>query len=135
MADTLPLVVTSSTVSPIGVNTACCITRIGATSAGLPRIYVAIGKPMLLEFKYNEFNAPMVASAGFIWKKALLSSRNTIPTRIAEKNATTIDEWKIAKIFSFDRIANIRHGLDTKKLNLFSTVCAVGPPIRIRAAT
>ncbi|MEI2659220.1 MAG: hypothetical protein V9G11_03810 [Bifidobacterium adolescentis] len=46
-----------------------------------------------------------------------------------------MEEWKISKIFSLDRMANIRHGLDTKKLNLLSTICAVGPPMRMRAAT
>lgn len=46
-----------------------------------------------------------------------------------------IDEWKISKIGSFDRIANIRHGLDTKKLKRLSTIWALGPPMRIRAAT
>ncbi len=133
-AETLPLVVTSSTVSPIGVNTACCITRIGATSAGLPRMYVAIGRPMLFEFRYSEFSAPMVASAAFRWKKSRLSIRKTTPTSMAEKNATMMEEWKISKIFSFERIANIRHGLETKKLNRLSTIWAVGPPMRIRAA-
>ena len=129
------MVVTSSTVRPIGVNTACCMTRIGATKAGLPRMYVAIGRPMLLEFRYSEFNAPMVASAAFRWKNSLLRIRNTNPTSTAEKNATTMEEWNISKILSLARMANIRHGLDTKKLNLLSTICAVGPPMRMRAAT
>ena len=129
------MVVTSSTVRPIGVNTACCMTRIGATSAGLPRMYVAIGRPMLFEFRYSEFSAPMVASAAFMWKNSRLRIRKTTPTSTAEKNATTMEEWKISKIFSLDRMANIRHGLDTKKLNLLSTICAVGPPMRMRAAT
>ena len=92
------MVVTSSTVRPIGVNTACCMTRIGATKAGLPRMYVAIGRPMLLEFRYSEFNAPMVASAAFRWKNSLLRIRNTNPTSTAEKNATTMEEWNISKI-------------------------------------
>ena len=54
---------------------------------------------------------------------------------MAEKNATKIEEWKIAKIFSLDRIANIRQGLEMKKLNLLSTICALDPPICMRAAT
>ena len=54
---------------------------------------------------------------------------------MAEKNATKIEEWKIAKIFSLDRLANIRQGLEMKKLNLLSTICAFDPPICMRAAT
>ena len=135
MTDTLPLVVTSSTVRPTGVKIACCMTRIGATRAPLPRMYVAMGRPMLFEFRYSEFSAPTVASAGPKWKNSLFSTRNSAPTSTAEKNATMIDEWKISKIGSFDRIANIRHGLDTKKLKRLSTIWALGPPMRIRAAT
>ena len=66
---------------------------------------------------------------------AMAHTRNSAPTSTAEKNATMIDEWKISKIGSFDRIANIRHGLDTKKLKRLSTIWALGPPMRIRAAT
>ena len=95
---------------------------------------MAIGRPMLFELRYSEFSAPMVASAGFMWKNRRLRIRKTAPTSMAEKNATMMEEWKISKIFSFDRIANIRHGLDTKKLKRLSTICAVGPPIRNRAA-
>ena len=64
-----------------------------------------------------------------------LRIRNTTPTSIAEKNATMIEGWKMSKIGSLERIANIRHGLDTKKLNLLSTIWALGPPMRMRAAT
>mgnify|MGYP000234767169 CR=1 FL=1 len=49
------------------------------------------------------------------WKNSLLRIRNTNPTSTAEKNATTMEEWNISKILSLDRMANIRHGLDTKK--------------------
>ena len=38
LTDTRPVVAMSSTVSPTGVNSACCMTRIGATSAGSPRM-------------------------------------------------------------------------------------------------
>ena len=54
---------------------------------------------------------------------------------MADRNATMIDGWKMSKIGSFDRIANIRHGLDTKNEKRLSTICALGPPMRMRAAT
>ena len=53
---------------------------------------------------------------------------------MAEANATTIDEWKMSKIGSLERMANIRQGLHTKKLKRLSTICALDPPMRSRAA-
>ena len=96
---------------------------------------MAIGRPMLFEFRYSAFNAPMVACAASMWKHSRLMMRNATPTAMAEANATTIDEWKMSKIGSLERIANIRHGLHTKKLKRLSTICALDPPMRSRAAT
>ena len=98
-------------------------------------MYVAMGRPMLFEFRYSEFSAPTVASAGPMWKNRRVEHQEERRRRARpEKNATMMEEWKISKIGSFDRIANIRHGLDTKKLKRLSTIWAVGPPMRIRAA-
>ena len=77
---------------------------------------------MLLELRYSEFRAPMVASGAFRWKNMRLSTKNTTPTSTAEKNATIIEGWKMSKIGSLERMANIRHGLDTKKEKRLSTI-------------
>ena len=132
--ENLPLVVTSSTVSPTGVNSACCMTRMGATSAGLPRMYVAMGRPMLFEFKYSELSTPIVASGALRWKNNLLSTRKTSPTPTAEQNATMIVESNRCVMFSCARMANMRHGLAMKKLRRLNTYCAWAPPICRRAA-
>ena len=124
----------SSAVSAIGVKTTCCISTMGVTAAGSPRMYVATGRPMLLAFMYMETSVPTVESARSSRNTKRASSMNAVPVITALPNATAIEDVNTSARFSFEISVNIRHGVATKKAKRCSTICAVGPPTFARAA-
>ena len=133
--ETVPRVVASSAASPAGMKMSHCIITIGTTSAGLPRMYVATGSPMLLELRYSAPSAPIAASGARRWNHSRLHSTNSAPTVSAATNATTIEGCRSVVSRSRERMLKIRHGVATKKLMRLSTICACEPPTRMRAAT
>ena len=102
--------------------------------APLPRMYVAMGRPMLFEFRYSEFSAPTVASAAPSEEQLVQHQEQRADEYSGEERH---DDRRMEDLE--DRLfrQNCEHQTRAghEEAETVEHHLALGPPMRIRAAT